>query len=57
MVSSVRKAAGAKALKSAIPLWNRAQTAVAKRLGSDRLEALVATLADVESLHPSQRKH
>ena len=48
--------AGARALKSAMPSWNRAQAEVAKRLGSDKLETLIATLADVESLHPlSQR--
>ncbi len=49
-------AAGARALKAAMPCWNRAQAAVARRLGGDKLDALIATLADVESLHPfSQR--
>jgi DNA-binding MarR family transcriptional regulator len=48
--------AGAKALKSAMPCWNRAQAAVARRLGGDRVDALIATLADVESLHPAQRR-
>lgn len=49
--------AGARALKSTMPCWNRAQAEVAKRLGGDKLEALIATLAEVESLHPlSKRK-
>ena len=43
---------GATALKSAMPYWNRAQAAVARQLGDDRLQALITTLAEVESLHP-----
>ncbi|MEP6998726.1 MAG: MarR family winged helix-turn-helix transcriptional regulator, partial [Betaproteobacteria bacterium] len=46
---------GALALKSAIPCWKRAQAEVAKRLGRARLDALVATLADVEALHPDRQ--
>jgi len=45
-------ASGAAALRSAMPYWKRAQAEVAKRLGGDKLNALIATLADVESLHP-----
>ncbi|HEY7943575.1 MAG TPA: MarR family winged helix-turn-helix transcriptional regulator [Casimicrobiaceae bacterium] len=43
---------GAKALQAATPYWKRAQADVARRLGSERLDALIATLADVEMLHP-----
>jgi DNA-binding MarR family transcriptional regulator len=46
---------GAAALKAAIPYWKRAQTDVAKRLGRDRLDVLITTLAEVESLHPVRR--
>jgi len=45
--------AGATALRAAEPHWKRAQAAVAKRLGPAKLEALIATLAEVESLHPA----
>lgn len=48
---------GATALKSAMPFWKRAQAEVEKRLGGDRVDALIATLADVESLHPVRRGH
>ncbi|MGH8849570.1 MAG: MarR family winged helix-turn-helix transcriptional regulator, partial [Casimicrobiaceae bacterium] len=43
---------GARALEAATPYWKRAQTRVAKRLGGGRLDALIATLADIETLHP-----
>ena len=43
---------GARALKAAMPHWKLAQTQVAKRLGGARLDALIATLADIETLHP-----
>jgi len=46
---------GARALKRAEPHWARAQTIVAQRLGVDRLEALIATLKELESLHPDSR--
>lgn len=43
---------GALALQAATPYWKRAQADVARRLGGERLDALIATLADVEMLHP-----
>jgi DNA-binding MarR family transcriptional regulator len=43
---------GSAALKRAEPHWARAQKIVAQRLGTDRLEALIATLGELESLHP-----
>jgi DNA-binding MarR family transcriptional regulator len=45
--------AGAAAIRAAEPHWKRAQAAVARRLGPAKLEALIATLAEVESLHPA----
>jgi DNA-binding MarR family transcriptional regulator len=45
---------GARALRSAMPYWRRAQEAVARRLGRDRLDALIVTLAELESLHPQR---
>jgi len=44
--------AGAAALDAASDEWKRAQAAVARRIGRERLDALIATLADLESLHP-----
>ena len=46
--------AGATALDDASAQWKRAQAAVAKRLGRDRLDLLIQTLTDLESLHPDQ---
>jgi len=46
--------AGAAALDQAAAEWKRAQAAVARRIGRDRLDTLIATLADLESLHPDQ---
>jgi DNA-binding MarR family transcriptional regulator len=46
--------AGAKALRAAQPHWKRAQIQVANKLGSDRLEALIATLGEIEALHPDR---
>ena len=43
---------GAAALDEASDAWRRAQAAVARRLGRERLETLIATLGDLESLHP-----
>ena len=45
--------AGAAAIRAAEPHWKRAQAAVARRLGPAKLEALIATLAEVESLRPA----
>jgi DNA-binding MarR family transcriptional regulator len=47
---------GCAALKAATPYWARAQKEVAKRLGSEKLEALIAVLGELESLHPSRRQ-
>lgn len=44
--------AGKAALKSALPYWKRAQTQVSERLGGAKLDTLIATLGDVEALHP-----
>ncbi|HVN34221.1 MAG TPA: MarR family winged helix-turn-helix transcriptional regulator [Casimicrobiaceae bacterium] len=44
--------AGARALRSAMPHWHRAQSQVAARIGADKLDALIATLDEVEQLHP-----
>ncbi len=43
---------GEAALRSATPYWRQAQSEVSMRLGRARLDALIATLADVEALHP-----
>jgi len=44
---------GMNALKAAEPYWLRAQKAVAQRIGASKLEALIATLGELEALHPS----
>lgn len=44
--------AGAAALDAAADEWKRAQATVARRIGRERLDALIATLAELESLHP-----
>jgi DNA-binding MarR family transcriptional regulator len=46
---------GKSTLNRAEPCWTQAQKAVAKRLGAERLDALIATLGELESLHPSNR--
>jgi DNA-binding MarR family transcriptional regulator len=46
---------GKSALKRAEPCWTQAQKAVAKRLGAEKLDALITTLGELESLHPSNR--
>jgi DNA-binding MarR family transcriptional regulator len=43
---------GASALAAAEPHWARAQRDVARRLGAEKLDALIATLGELESLHP-----
>jgi DNA-binding MarR family transcriptional regulator len=45
--------AGASAIRSAQPHWRRAQAQVAATIGPARLEAFIATLAEVEKLHPA----
>ena len=44
---------GAAALDAAQPHWLSAQRKVANRLGTEKLEALVAVLGELESLHPA----
>ena len=44
--------AGEKAVRAALPHWRRAQIQVANKLGPGRLEALVASLSEIETLHP-----
>jgi DNA-binding MarR family transcriptional regulator len=44
---------GGAALRTATRHWKRAQAQVEKSLGPERLATLIATLADLESLHPS----
>ena len=44
--------AGTRALRGATPHWQRAQAQVTARIGVDRLDTLIATLAEVEQLHP-----
>jgi DNA-binding MarR family transcriptional regulator len=46
---------GSAALRRAAPHWARAQKAVAQPLGAGRLESLIATLGELESLHPDRR--
>ena len=46
--------AGTTALEEASAEWKRAQAAVAKRIGRDRLDTLIETLGDLESLHPDE---
>lgn len=45
-------AKGAHALKRAMPYWKRAQEDVARRIGQPKLDALIAILGELESLHP-----
>ena len=44
--------AGEAALRAAMPYWERAQKQVAKRVGGAKLESLIATLREIEGLHP-----
>ena len=44
--------AGERALKAALPHWQRAQAEVAKRIGAGKLQVLIETLRDIEALHP-----
>ncbi len=45
-------ARGAAALDAASADWKRAQATVAKRLGRERLDDLIAVLGELETLHP-----
>jgi DNA-binding MarR family transcriptional regulator len=44
--------AGERAVKAALPHWEHAQTEVARTIGAEKLQALIATLRDIEALHP-----
>jgi DNA-binding MarR family transcriptional regulator len=44
---------GVAALRAAEPCWMRAQKEVARRIGPERLETLIATLGELEALHPA----
>jgi DNA-binding MarR family transcriptional regulator len=46
---------GSAALRAATPYWARAQKQVAARLGTRKLDALIAVLGELESLHPSKQ--
>jgi DNA-binding MarR family transcriptional regulator len=43
---------GVATLKAAEPHWARAQREVERRIGVDKLDALIETLGELESLHP-----
>jgi DNA-binding MarR family transcriptional regulator len=45
---------GAATLRRAEPLWEHAQADVAERIGRAKLETLIATLGELESLHPGR---
>jgi DNA-binding MarR family transcriptional regulator len=45
--------AGRSAIRAALPHWQTAQAEVAQALGTERLGALIETLAAIESLHPA----
>ena len=47
---------GSAALRTAEPYWMRVQKEVTKRVGADKLETLIATLHDLEALHPTAAK-
>src|SRR5438067_5497680 len=49
-------AKGANMLKRAQIYWKRAQDNVARRVGKPKLDALIAILAELESLHPHREK-
>jgi len=47
-------AKGTAALRRASPYWTRAQASVAERIGRAKLDTLIATLDELESLHPDR---
>lgn len=47
---------GRTALAAARNAWRRAQGQVVRKLGPERLEALIGTLAELESLHPAAHR-
>ena len=44
--------AGERAIRTAEPYWKHAQAQVAARVGAGKLDTLVATLRELEQLHP-----
>ena len=44
---------GMATLRAAEPCWMRAQKEVARRIGAERLKVLIATLGELEALHPA----
>jgi len=46
---------GIAAVKAATPYWAHAQKEVVARLGRERLDALIAVLGELESLHPARQ--
>jgi DNA-binding MarR family transcriptional regulator len=48
-------AAGRATLRAAIPHWRAAQAAVAQRVSKSKLDALIAVLGEIESLHPDRQ--
>ena len=44
---------GVQALNAAEPHWARAQRIVAERIGAAKLKTLIATLGELEALHPA----
>jgi DNA-binding MarR family transcriptional regulator len=48
---------GKAALRAAEPYWKRAQGEVARRIGAQKLDTLIRTLAELEALHPSSLQH
>ena len=49
-------AKGAAALRRAEPYWKQAQEDVARRVGKQKLDALIAILGELESLHPDREE-
>ena len=49
--------AGTAALARATPHWERAQASVARRLGTQKSDALIGLLREVEALHPAPGAH
>jgi DNA-binding MarR family transcriptional regulator len=44
--------AGEKAIRRALPQWQHVQAQVAAALGAPKVSALIATLAELEAMHP-----
>ena len=48
---------GTAALRAAEPYWKRGQKEVTERIGVRKLDALIETLGELESLHPASARH